>query len=88
VDIHKGTRKEQRAADAYGVHGERGMKKMHALMAWLDELILNSERDERELFSVWQNLQGELMRHFGFEYSERTEEAHQKAVKSLEEREE
>jgi hypothetical protein len=47
------------------------MDKIHALMAWLDELIINPERDERELFSVWQNLQGELMRHFGYSYSER-----------------
>jgi len=47
------------------------MDKIHALMKWLDELILDKERDERELFSVWQNLQGELMRHFGYDYSER-----------------
>ena len=47
------------------------MDKIHALMQWLDELIINEKRDERELFSVWQNLQGELMRHFGYRYSER-----------------
>ena len=50
------------------------MNKIHALMTWLDELILDNKRDERELFSVWQNLQGELMRHVGFEYSERIKE--------------
>ena len=47
------------------------MDKIHALMAWMDELVINENRDERELFSVWQNLQGELMRHFGYNYSER-----------------
>ena len=49
------------------------MDKIHGLMKWLDELILDEERCERELFSVWQNLQGELMRHFKYEYSERKE---------------
>jgi len=53
------------------------MNKIHALMKWLDELVLDENRDERELFSVWQNLQGELMRHFKFDYSERYEEIEQ-----------
>jgi len=53
------------------------MNKIHVLMKWVDELILDENRDERELFSVWQNLQGELMRHFKFNYSERYEEREQ-----------
>ena len=46
-------------------------KKIHGQMKWMDELVNDTQRDERELFSVWQGLQGELMRRFNFRYQQR-----------------
>jgi len=34
--------------------------KLEALLEWMDALVLHENRDERELFSLWQNIRTEL----------------------------
>ena len=36
------------------------MTRLENLIEWMDELVLNESRDERILFSVWQNLKSEI----------------------------
>lgn len=37
-------------------------KRKKALIEWMEELVLNENRNERELWSVWNNLRGLLMK--------------------------